>query len=249
MMMKGAALHPGAPMFIFDENTLLVLGIFQTTTAASENLDPSAFRGQLPIQVQFSIALESPPLHIAEPDFHAVFPTGPTFGPIGLRETKMLANVFALRAGVLAPPTSLMVGDPNKPSMGIYKPPLKCVEVVPIDILAPAFEIKKRVLGTNASLVKQVTSEVGGATRGVRIRIRGIGSGFYEGPSELQEPMHFNICAETDELLQQAVARMKQIIQSAKAELAQCVMGGGGMGGGMGGGGMMVPPGGAPGMW
>ena len=109
--MKAAALHPGAPLFIFDENTLLMLGIFQTTTAASENIDPTAFRGQLPIQVQFSIALDSPPLHIAEPDFHAVFPTGPAFGPIGLRETKMLANVFALRAGVLAPPTALMTGS------------------------------------------------------------------------------------------------------------------------------------------
>ena len=126
--------------------------------------------------------------------------------------------------------------------MGIYKPPLKCVEVVPIDIIAPPFEIKKRVLGTNASLVKQVTSDVGGATRGVRIRIRGIGSGFYEGASELQEAMHFNVCAETEELLQEAVARMKQIIQTAKTELAQAGIGGmgaGGMGqGGMGGVGM-----------
>ena len=140
--------------------------------------------------------------------------------------------------------------------MGIYKPPLKCVEVVPIDIIAPSFEIKKRVLGTNASLVKQVTSEVGGATRGVRIRIRGIGSGFYEGPCELQEPMHFNICAETDELLQQAVMKMKQIIQGAKAELTQAGVGGAAgmnIGGSMNAGGMnmggMGPPGSVPGPW
>ena len=68
-------------------------------------------------------------------------------------------------------------------------------------------------------MVKQVTQEVGGPTRGVRIRIRGIGSGFYEGAQELQEPMHFNICAESEELLQAAVARMQEIIARGKAEL------------------------------
>ena len=227
-MMKGAALHPGAPMFIFDENMGLVLGIFQINGAVAENIEQSAFRGQLPVQAKFSMAQEAPPLHIAEPDFQAIFPGGPMFGPIGLRETKMLANVFAMRAGVLPLPGSAvgMAVDLSKMGMGVYKPPLKCVEVVPIDIRAPPFEIKKRVLGTNASLVKQITSEVGGSTRGVRIRIRGIGSGFMEGPHELQEPMHFNICAESDELLQLAVGRMKEIIARSKAELEP--MGGGG---------------------
>lgn len=31
----------------------------------------------------------------------AVFPAGPCFGPIGLKETKQLANIFATRAGVM----------------------------------------------------------------------------------------------------------------------------------------------------
>ena len=229
--MKGAPVHPGAPLFIFDENTLLVLGIFQTAQAPAENADPTVFHGQLPVQAAFTIVVEAPPMHMAEPDFISIFPAGPLFGPIGLRETKMLANAFAIRAGVHPPPGAAMMGmggggggggggmDYGKAGMGVYKPPLKFVEVVPIDIAAPAFEVKKRVLGSNASLVKQVTQEVGGPTRGVRIRIRGIGSGFYEGTQELQEPMHFNICAESEELLQAAVLRMQEIIARSKAEL------------------------------
>ena len=96
---------------------------------------------------------------------------------------------------------------------GSYKPPFKNVEIVYISIKASLFEVKKRyaflgkvlnqecilpidprvyliplhlhrVLGTNASAVLAISNEIGGQSRAVRIRMRGIGSGYVEGPSQ-----------------------------------------------------------------
>ena len=41
-------------------------------------------------------------LHL--PPSQAIFPLGPSFGPIGIKETKMLANVFATRVGAMPMP-------------------------------------------------------------------------------------------------------------------------------------------------
>lgn len=64
-------MNPGAPLFIFDENSAVVLGLFQKAvpTDPLETVDANAFHGLLPLQVRFSIVLEAPPLHIMEPDF------------------------------------------------------------------------------------------------------------------------------------------------------------------------------------
>ncbi len=146
-------------------------------------------------------------------------------GPIGLRETRSLANLFALRAGVPIP------ADPplqvaRKPGLaGIqeastYKPPFKFVAVVPINVTASAYELKRRLLGTNGSTVVQIATEVAGSARGVKIRIRGIGSGFIEGNNqELQEPLHFNVSAETEEMLQKTVEKVRNLISRVKLEL------------------------------
>lgn len=173
----------------------MVLGLFQASSLVSENIDATAFQGQLPVQLRFSIVLEAPPLHIQDPEFMAIFPGGPNFGPIGLRETKLLANVFATRAGVM-PTATGPVGPPKGPigggagGGGSYRPPFKNVELVYIDIKASLFEVKKRVLGTNASAVLAISNEVGGQTRAVRIRMRGLGSGYVEGPSQQELPVN-----------------------------------------------------------
>jgi hypothetical protein len=44
-VMKSAAIHAGAPLFIFDEQALVVLGIFQSSTPISDNIDATAFQG------------------------------------------------------------------------------------------------------------------------------------------------------------------------------------------------------------
>ena len=76
-----------------------------------------------------------------------------------------------------------------------------------------------------------------GSPRGVKIRIRGIGSGFVEGnQQELQEPLHFNISAETPDMLVKAVEKIQALVNRVKSELE------GGMGGPGGGGGFMIAP-------
>ena len=83
-----------------------------------------------------------------------------------------------------------------------------------------------RLLGNNGSIVVQIATEVAGSPRGVKIRIRGIGSGFVEGnQQELQEPLHFNISAETPDMLVKAVEKTQALVSRVKIELE-----GGGMG-------------------
>eukprot|EP00596_Hydrurales_sp_CCMP1899_P010005 CAMPEP_0119048116 /NCGR_PEP_ID=MMETSP1177-20130426/57037_1 /TAXON_ID=2985 /ORGANISM="Ochromonas sp, Strain CCMP1899" /LENGTH=612 /DNA_ID=CAMNT_0007023573 /DNA_START=89 /DNA_END=1927 /DNA_ORIENTATION=+ len=224
-IMKSAAVHAGAPLFIFDEQARVVLGIFQSSSPISDNIDTTAFQGQLPVQLRFSIVLEAPPLHIQDPEFITIFPAGPTFGPIGLRETKLLANIFATRTGAMpqaVAPMAIPKGSVGGAAGGgSYRPPFKNVDIVYIDIKASLFEVKKRVLGVNASAVLAISNEVGGQNRAVRIRMRGLGSGYVEGPSqqELPEPLHFNVCAESEEILVRAVARVHELVNRAKLEL------------------------------
>jgi hypothetical protein len=91
-------------------------------------------------------------------------PSGvPAGGPLSLKETKALANLFALRAGVLPSVAQQQPGffGGRKPGMpgamggapgmgfggagaNAYRPPFQFVEVVPIDVAASAFDIKKR---------------------------------------------------------------------------------------------------------
>jgi hypothetical protein len=148
--MKGINIQQGAPLFILDENTGLILGIFKAATAMSENLDATAFQGMLPNQVRVEIVVEAPPVHVHEPDYLGIFPQGPMVGPIGIRETKMLSNLMALRAGVMGMPMGPGFGGGADGAsafgglQGMYKPPFKNVEEVNIDIKASPFDIKKR---------------------------------------------------------------------------------------------------------
>jgi len=66
----------------------------------------------------------------------------------------------------------------------------------------------------------QIATEVAGQSRGVKIRIRGIGSGFVEMfNQELQEPLHFNVSAENEEFLAQAVDKVQELVARVKLEL------------------------------
>jgi hypothetical protein len=60
-----------------------------------------------------------------------------------------------------------------------------------------------------------------GSKDNIRIRMRGIGSGYPEGPmqQELQEPLHFNVSAENEALLQAAVIKVRELIDRSRAEL------------------------------
>lgn len=67
----------------------------------------------------------------------------------------------------------------------VYKAPFKFNADIPIDLAGSLYEIKKKLLGTNASTIIQLVDEVG-SKNSVRVRMRGIGSGFLEGQQELQ---------------------------------------------------------------
>ena len=82
-----------------------------------------------------------------------------------------------------------------------------------------------RLLGTNGSTVVQIATEAAASARGCKIRMRGIGSGFIEIPAqngqpglELQEPLHFNVSAESEIILSKAVEKVKNLIARVKME-------------------------------
>lgn len=264
---KDVPIHPNVPLFIFDQAANVMLGIFYATSPVQMNIDSNAFSrwvgyNNLPVQFMFRPALECPPIAIQEPELlHALGEYAQNLGPIGVKETKSLATLFAKRAYTINP--NLLPGRqqgfgggggrnfrggnaggggggggshmaPPMPNMGggggaggkeggvynYYKPPFRFVEAVPIDIQGSSYEIKRRLLGNNASTIIQLIDEIGSKSS-IRIRIRGIGSGFIEGPNqqELQEPLHFNVSAETEELLQTAVQRVKGLVAKAKGEM------------------------------
>jgi hypothetical protein len=235
---KSDKIHPGAPIFLFDPQAQLFHGIFKTDRPITENLDPKAFMNwqqggsMLPFQFPFVSVFtndfqrpEQPPIHIMDPQFKSIYPEGPVVGSIGLKETKLLANLFALRAGIApvlkaAAPISA-IGPGGVPVTGMYKPPFKNIDTVPIDIQGNIYDIKKKLLGNNASVVLALANEVtGGNSRSMRIRMRGINSGYLEGPSqiELPEPLHFNISAESEELLARGIIAVKNLIATVKLE-------------------------------
>jgi uncharacterized membrane protein YgcG len=258
---------PGVPLFLFDQQANLMLGIFNATSPVTMNIDANAFSrwagyGNLPVQFMFRQVLECPPIHIQDPELmQALGECAQTLGQIGIKETKALAAVFAKRAYLANP--ALIPGNRGGGRVGgmsggqaggggrmgqsggggmaagsggaggaggqtfnVYKPPFKHVDVVPIDIQGSFHEIKRRLLGNNASVIIQLVDEIGVSQRSIKIRIRGIGSGFYEGPNhqELQEPLHFNVAAENEQLLQTAVQRVKALVTKVKQDLVPMQM-------------------------
>lgn len=106
------------------------------------------------------------------------------------------------------------------------------------------YDLKRRLLGTNASTIMRIVDEVG-SRHNIRVRIRGQGSGFLEGPQnqELAQPLHFNISAENEQLLAAVVAKVRQHVEQVRNETMQMgMMGMGGMPGGAPGGMGMPPP-------
>jgi len=77
------------------------------------------------------------------------------------------------------------------------------------------YHFRKRLLGNGAEKVHRIVDEIANNNT-LRIRLRGIGSGYTEGPSrqELPEPMHFNISAEDPHILFLAIQRVQQLIHS-----------------------------------
>ena len=95
-----------------------------------------------------------------------------------------------------------------------WKPPFKFTDVVYVNapFIGDGYELRKILLGHQASKIMKIVQDCGGCNANLRIRIRGIGSGFLEGKErmEMQEPMHFVISSENPALLEAAMMRVDQ---------------------------------------
>lgn len=76
-----------------------------------------------------------------------------------------------------------------------------------------------RLLGQQASKINSIISEHG-TTHNIKIRLRGLGSGFKEGPNgeELPEPLHFVISVAEEGVLNSVSDKVRQLIEAARHE-------------------------------
>jgi hypothetical protein len=237
---KDVDIRPNVPLFVFDTQANIMLGIFYANSPVAINMDPRAFGGwgqqgsPFPVQLRFKFAMECPPIQIQaqDPELHAALGESlKNMGVIGVNETRALANLFARRAYAAypqllnnirkrpGPPT----GGPNMGTgTGFYKPPFRFVEILPVDIQGNLFEIRRRLLGNNAANVMQIVDSVGNK-HNIRVRIRGIGSGFTEGPNqqEFPEPLHFNVSTENEQLMATVVGKLQELISRVRREFQQ----------------------------
>lgn len=147
----------------------ILLGIFQAETAMSENIDPGAFSmlrqlmgfppmgSPLPYQIRVQMVLSVNPISAMDPELRTLLGHVNLAGFLPLKETKVLADLFASRAGVLqgkslsstVPPSTNIggaVGESRFGQHGVYRPPFKFVDVVNININAAVTDVKKRYL-------------------------------------------------------------------------------------------------------
>ena len=171
--MQDVVIHPNVPLFIFDTMAQVMLGIFSAESAITMNMEPTAFVqwmgvGQnggspLPLQLRFRNSLEAPPIPIHDAELQTALHGNMAMGKIGVLETRTIANLFARRSPSFQAQMASRIresGAAGQGFVGSYKPPFKNVETVPIAIHGSLFEIKKKVLGQNASNIIAIIDEL-----------------------------------------------------------------------------------------
>jgi hypothetical protein len=93
---------------------------------------------------------------------------------------------------------------------------------IPIDIHTE-FNVVRRLLGQGARNVKSIGEELGA---NVKVRVRGLGSDYKEGPdgAEAQEPLHFIVSADDPGALEAAVARVQELVRSVQREFEEFML-------------------------
>lgn len=78
-----------------------------------------------------------------------------------------------------------------------------------------------RLLGPQAARVHAIVNEMDPTSQNVKIRLRGIGSGFYEGENrdELPEPLHFVVSTNDPAMLRPVCDRVFQLVNSVRDEM------------------------------
>jgi cleavage and polyadenylation specificity factor subunit 4 len=235
--MSGVRIDPAAPLFLLDMDRKFLFGVFQADCPLTNNLDPLAFTSwfppnpvggsPLPHQLRVQIVLHTAPISLFDPEYVSMMGKVHLGGELKLKDTKALTNLFAARAGMLMPGNNQGMRPPpaghgayqDRP-VSVYRSPFKNFELVPVNVQGDLNEVRRRILGYNASNIIRLMEEMGVTKNQVRIRLRGIGSAFFEGPgnAELQEPMHFHVSAESESLVASAVEKIKALIAKHKRD-------------------------------
>lgn len=104
-----------------------------------------------------------------------------------------------------------------------YWPPYpENVEIVETHVVNPFnyMPFKQRALGVKGSRIEEIVDALGARNK-LKIRLRGIGSSYFEGPSmELDEPMHFNVSGETSVLTRRAAEMVGNLVREVRLGLS-----------------------------
>ncbi|CAM9148497.1 unnamed protein product [Chrysoparadoxa australica] len=236
----GKELRAGDPVFLMDVDQRLVFGIFEAATPITPRLDPGLCSGgpgatPIPHQVRVRVALEAAPAALQDPAVVDILPPSPTPVNITAEQSQCLATLMARRAGALNMGAALgydaaMAGaaasvpqGQNKPLSegGWYVPILQFSEKVVIDIPPTAkdrtFPVGRRLVGRGGEHIKRINEAVGG---GVKLRLRGTGSGFLEGPMKMEAPegLHMILSSNDATQLQAAVGLLRELIEEIRRE-------------------------------
>lgn len=151
--------------------------------------------------------------------WHPPAPPGSMNAPLGPQR----GNSHQL--GIYGPGPALHHGGPlgrDGVPTSMYRPPYRNTETVIIDIPYSdnGYHVRNRILGVRGVNILNLIASLGTTQSCLKIRMRGHGSGYREGPEqmELQEPMQLCVSADSEELLQRAVAAVKQLIDGARAD-------------------------------
>jgi hypothetical protein len=74
-----------------------------------------------------------------------------------------------------------------------------------------------RLLGAQAAHVLQIVNALA-STNCLQIRLRGIGSGFKEGPFQVEhnEPLHFVVSADDEIILKRAMVKVNDLVERVR---------------------------------
>lgn len=185
--------------------------------------------------------LEAPFIMESDPLIREVFSGGRVrVGPLHPRQTHMLADAFAERAMVFNRPPPMGMGpmhedDPGGSmtvgQKGFYRAPHSLVRTVWLGMESTrAYNVPRHLLGPGGRNVKSIMEDSGNT---VRIRLRGLDSGFKEGPEqrEVDEPIHFIVSSDDREQLEMAIGKLHVLLERIHHEHQQANARGGPRGG------------------
>jgi len=224
----------GTVLFLFNMSTKQVFGIFSAVTEPRMNMEPGAWtRGPgpsglmispFPVQVRTQVLLECPPIIEMDPALKTILANRPKMiGPLDGSQAQKLADLFATHAGILQPSITIGLGRAGDikggpKNGGWYEPRNPYHQKIFVRMQShPGFKVNSKLVGKNGETVKNIMNDCGNNTR---LRLRGRGSGYREGPLQMEAPedLHFMVSAEDVETMKTAIAKTEELIESVREE-------------------------------